>query len=259
MKLSDLRGAAEQMRRSCLRIDESVQSVKGIVAALYDAGYDGGAGAFALLYAQTYAGVDEWVQTLSDFAGKLSGAADDVERAITPHFASLDALYKASGRNMTDLDAITSAIAPPAPPLPVQPGILDHPNLYLNSANRPLFNQLLLDKTALTDAQTQVNSLTAQRASVQADLTALKNRLLSYDPNANVNNVPRVTALEDQIKGLDTQITAAQGRVELLGGNVDALTTRLNRIMPGMNADIPLIQGMESGETAPWVKANTQD
>jgi hypothetical protein len=259
VKLSDLRGAAEQMRLSCLRIDESVQSVKGIVAALYDAGYDGGAGAFALLYAQTYAGVDEWVQTLGDFAGKLSGAADDVERAITPRFATLDALYKASGRNLTDMSAISSAIAPAMPPLPVQPGILDNPNLYLNAANRPLFDQLLLDKTALTDAQTQVNTLTAQRATIQTDLTALKNRLLSYDPNANVEAVPRVTALEDQIKGLDTQIAAAQGRVELLGGNVDALTARLNRVMPGMNADIPLIQGMENGETASWVKANTQD
>jgi hypothetical protein len=259
VKLSDLRGASEQMRLSSLRIDESVQSVKGIVAALYDAGYDGGAGGFALLYAQSYAGVDDWTRTLSDFAGKLSGAADDVERAITPHFATLDALYKASGRNLTDLNALTSAVAPPAPPLPMQPGILDNPNLYLNSANRPLFNQLLLDKTALTDAQTQVNTLTAQRTAVQADLTALKNRLLSYDSHANVSAVPRVIALENQIKGLDTQITAAQGRVDSLGGGVDVLTARLNRVMPGMNADIHLIQQMESGQTAAWVKTNTQD
>jgi uncharacterized phage infection (PIP) family protein YhgE len=122
-----------------------------------------------------------------------------------------------------------------------------------------LFNQLLLDKTALTNAQTEVNTLTAQRATVQADLTALKNRLLSYDPNTNMSNVPRVVALEEQIKLLDGQITAAQTRVETMGGYADALTTRLNRVMPGMNADISLIQGMETAQTAPWVKANTQD
>ena len=112
VKISDLRGAAEQMRTSCLRIDELAQSVKGIVQALYDAGYDGGAGAFALLYAQSYSAIDDWVRDLSGFAGKLSGAADDVEEAIRPRFASLETLYKASGRNITDLNAITSAIAP---------------------------------------------------------------------------------------------------------------------------------------------------
>jgi hypothetical protein len=259
VKLSDLRGAAEQMRFSCLRIDESAQTVKGIIAGLYDAGYDGGAGTFALLYAQTYGDMDDRLRDLSEFAGKLSGAADDVERAITPRFATLDALYKASGRNLTDLNAISSAIAPPTPPMPVQPEILDNANVYLNAANRPLFNQLLLDKTALTNAQTEVNTLTAQRATVQADLTALKNRLLSYDPNTNMSNVPRVVALEEQIKLLDGQITAAQTRVETMGGYADALTTRLNRVMPGMNADISLIQGMETAQTAPWVKANTQD
>jgi|GEM_PF-1058488 len=258
LKLSDLRGAAEQMRAACLRIDESVQSVKGIVAALYEAGYDGGAGAFALLYAGAYADIETWLRDLNGFAGKLSGAADDVERAITPRFATLDALYKASGRNLTDL-AITSAIAPPAPPLPIQPGILDNPNIYLNAANRPLFNQLLLDKTALEAAQVEVNTLRAQRQIVQADLTALKDRLTSYDPNTDVSAVPRVVALENQLTLLDEQINTAQGRVDTLGANADALAARLNRVMPGMGADATLIQQLESGATATWVKANTQD
>lgn len=259
VKLSDLRGAAEQMRTSCLRIDESTQSVKGIVQALYDAGYDGGVGAFALLYAQSYSAIDDWVRDLSGFAGKLSGAADDVEEAITPRFASLDALYKASGRNITDLDAITSAIAPPMPALPVQPGILDNANIYLNAANRPLFNQLLLDKTALDNAQLGVNDLRAQRDVVQADLTALKDRLLSYDPNANLSAVPRVQILENQIRLLDEQIVSAQERVDTMSGYVENLTSRLNRVMPGMGADLSLIQQLETGETAAWVKANTQD
>jgi hypothetical protein len=259
VKISDLRGAAEQMRTSCLRIDESAQSVKGIVQALYEAGYDGGAGAFALLYAQSYSAIDDWVRDLSGFAGKLSGAADDVEEAITPRFASLDALYKASGRNITDLTAITSAIAPIMPALPVQPGILDNANVYLNAANRPLFNQLLLDKTALDNAQLGVNDLRAQRDVVQADLTALKDRLLSYDANANLSAVPRVQTLENQIRLLDDQIITAQGKVDSLASHVDVLTGRLNRVMPGMGADVILIQQMETGETAAWVKANTQD
>lgn len=259
VKLSDLRGAAEQMRLSCLRIDESAQAVKGIIASLYADGYDGGAGAFALLYAQSYAGMDDRLRDLNEFAGKLSGAADDVERAITPRFATLDALYKASGRHLTNLDAITAAITPPAPPMPVQPGILDHPNIYLNAANRPLFNQLLLDKTSLDSAQMDVNTLQMQRATIQADLTALKDRLLSYDPNTNLSAVPRVAALEEQLRLLDEQIGDAQSRVDTLGGYVDMLTARLNRVMPGMGADVTLIQGMETGETALWVKANTQD
>jgi len=259
LKLSDLRDAAEQMRAACLRIDESVQVVKGIVASLYEDGYDGGAGAFALLYAQTYADIETWLRDLNGFAGKLSGAADDVERAITPRFATLDALYKASGRERIDLDAITTAIAPPAPPMPVQPGILDNPNIYLNAANRPLFNRLLLDKTALEDAQLEVNTLRAQRDTIQADLTALKNRLLSYDPNTDLSAVPRVTTLEEQLRLLDEQLASAQGRVETMSGYVGDLTARLNRVMPGMGADISLIQQLETSETAAWVKANTQD
>jgi hypothetical protein len=259
VKLSDLRGAAEQMRLSCLRIDESAQSVKRIVQALYESGYDGGAGAFALLYAQSYSAIDDWVRDLSGFAGKLSGAADDVEEAITPRFTSLEALYKASGRQPADLTAITTAIAPMMPALPVQPGILDNANVYLNAANRPLFNQLLLDKTALDNGQLGVNDLRAQRDVVQADLTALKDRLLSYDPNANLSAVPRVQTLENQITLLDDQINSAQERVDSLAGHVDGLTARLNRVMPGMGADITLIQQLETGETATWVKTNTQD
>jgi hypothetical protein len=145
------------------------------------------------------------------------------------------------------------------PALPVQPGMLDNANVYLNAANRPLFNQLLLDKTALDNAQLGVNDLRAQRDVVQADLTALKDRLLSYDPNANLSAVPRVQTLENQIKLLDDQIITAQGKVDSLSSHVDVLTGRLNRVMPGMGADVTLIQQLESGETAAWVKANTQD
>ena len=259
MKLSDLRGAAEQMRLSSLRIDESVQVVKGIVQALYDAGMDTSAASIGLLFGNGAASMDDWVRDLSQFAGKLSGAADDVERAITPHFASLDALYRASGRSLNSLDDVTAALTPAVPPMPIQPGILDNPNIYLNAANRPLFDQLLRDKAALTEAQTQVNDLQTRRQLVQDDLTALKNRLLSYDPNTNMSGVPRVAALEDQIKRLDGDIAAAQRRVEILSGDADGLTTRLNRVMPGASADINLIQQMETAQTAPWVKLNTQD
>ncbi len=272
VKLSELRYAADQMYRSGLRIEQSVQEVTTIIAALLAAGFRGdGAASLTVLSADYCATMENWSRDVRLFATRLNEAADDIEQAIIGanaseavpiangafllrRGASFVVLMRQQEKRKRELDAVRKVLLSEPEPLPLL-ALGD----YVSRVNRPLYDLLLDQKRQFASERTRLDILLQTRQRVAEDLIALKNRLTSYDPNVDLARIPRVRALEQQIGQLDGEITNAQGSIHDLQTSIDDLAARLDRVKPGPGADLNLIMGLENGQTVEWVKANTQD
>lgn len=272
VKLSELRYAADQMYRSGLRIEQSVQEVRITIAFLLASGFQGsGAAQSAALSADYYAAMENWSRDIRLFATRLDEAADDIEQAIIrantsepPPLAdaglplrrgsSFVALMRRQEKRKRELDAVRKVLMSDPEPLPPL-GLSD----YVSGVNRPLHDLLLDQKRALASEQTRLDILMQTRQQVEGDLIALRNRLTSYQAAVDLSGVPRVRTLEGQIERLDGEITDAQGKIGGLQKDIHELVERLARVRPGPGADVQLILEMENGQTVEWVKANTQD
>ncbi len=268
-RVTQLRETAEQMKRSSLLIERSVEDVQDIVRYLFAIGYhSAGSAQFALLYNDQLANMENWAQTVRRFAENLGQAADDIEQATSNHLDEIVAsagsismipalrwLYlgiKEPVANSGDIQALRAAgMNAAAPTLPL--------GQYVSTANRPLYDFLVGQREALTTEQNHITALVTERQKLSEDLTSLKNRMLSFDPQGTPSQSPRVQALQDQITALDQQINQSETNINRLRSNIDDLTQRLNRVAPGAGADLSVIADLEGGQSASWLMQNTKD
>jgi hypothetical protein len=259
LRLTQMREAAVLLDRSSRRIDVSVQNIQLILNELLMLGFDDLAGGkFALQYSQQRALMDKWTQQLALISTKLSLAADDLERALVNDFeiggpASTSG-YPVSGtpvgRFWSNLPALDTR-AEPAPPVPYA---LDD---YVSHANRPLLDELVQEKRDLQMNEARLDELLQTRQETLEDLVALKNRLISFDSDVDLNKIPRIQVLESQIVQMDQEILTIKDNIAGLHTSIGDLAARLDRVKPGAGANLRLIAGLESSETSEWVKNHT--
>lgn len=254
-RLTELREAADQMNRSSLRIDQCIEDVRLMVQSLVAAGWRNDEAANFML---RYSSYENQVGSLPDMVRKLATdlnrAADDIEEAIQTTASPAPTTFAYHGGGGHGRRGRRSIIAPEAPP-PALPYSLDD---YVSPVNRPLYDQLTNDRQKLATEQTQLNVLLQTRTTLADDLKGLKDRLTSYDPTIDVNKVPRVQAMQNQLNAYDQQIAQSQQSISHLQSDTISLISRLERVKPGAGADLKLITEMSHSQTVQWVKDHTQ-
>lgn len=271
VRLDSLRMAAADIQQASRVITESLEAVQAEVAALYALGLPaGGVGGFSAAYAAEAGLMGEWPLTLARFATNLEQAADDIQQAMNQPARPIAPLvlpfipesvplalwghgfsHQSKGRAVPMVIDINTSEPQVIAALPL--------GSYVAAINQPLYDALQREQRELGNNQLLLSVLMQTRETRLQDLTALKNNLLSYDPNTDLRHTPRVQALEAEIASYDQQITTTQQTISQQQANIAALTERLNRVRPGAGADVTLLQSLEHGETNQWVKANTQD
>jgi uncharacterized protein YukE/surface antigen len=252
-RISQLREAASQMNRSCLRIDQCVADVQGIVQSLVAAGWQSEAAvAFTVRY--NIDRLDAWSAVMHKLADDLNRAADDIESAMRPTPSAVPAEVVTVHTGGRGRHHYRSPLPPekPTPPLPYS---LDD---YVSPVNRPLYDQLTHDRQQLASEQIRLEALLQTRAHLADDLAALKGRLHSYDPHMKVDGVPRVKSMQSQLDLYDQQIGQSQQNVNSLQSDIGDLSARLERVKPGAGADLKLITEMSHSQTAQWVREHTE-
>ncbi len=270
VRLDSLRTAAADMQQASRVITDSLEAVQAEVTALYALGLPvGGVGAFSASYAANAGLMQEWPFKLVRFATNLEQTADDIQQAVNQPVRTMAPLvlpfipesvplalwghgfeFQAKARPAAFIaDVNTSLVVAASMPL----------GSYVSVINQPLFDELQREQRDLGNNQLLVSILTQTKETRIQDLTALKNNLLSYDPKTDLQHTPRVQALEAEIQGYDQQIATTEATIKQQQATIAALTARLERVKPGAGADLNIIQGLEQGQTNPWVRANTQD
>jgi len=259
LRISDLREAAERLRRAGRRIDLSLVDVQAILDQLFWlSGNDPATANFTALYNQHRTEMEIWSQQLLAFSIQLTAAADDME------FALLD---------RQDTWDYAAAVPLGAPPLRFHLALPNHPPVtenkplspalpltaFIATVNRPLYDQLIQQQQLLQSQQAQLDELLRSRQETLSDLAGLRNRLVSYNPNIDFAHTPRVQALEAEIARLDREILSTRENITGLQVDADGLTARLERVSPGPGADLNLIARLEGAETSESIRVNTHD
>ncbi len=271
VRLDSLRLAAAEMQQASRAMSEALDAVNAEVAALYALGLPAASiGVFSASYAANAGLMQEWPSKLTRFATNLEQAADDIQQAVNQTARPIAPLvlpfipesvpmalwghgfeYQSKAKTALPQNEVTTAAVVASVPIAL--------GSYVSVINKPLYDELQREQRELGNDQLLLSVLTQTRETRIQDLMALKNNLLSYDPNTDLKHTPRVQALEAEIQGYDQQIATTQQTIKQHEANVAALTERLNRVKPGAGADLNVIQGLEQGQTNQWVKANTQD
>jgi hypothetical protein len=253
--VSQLRNAAETLHRSGQRIESSVQAASDTIDELLVLGMN--APELQPRYLQVRGQMQYWAGMVKHFAGKLFDAADEIDQAhrgyvFIPAFVRPPELER----------SLTSNFNANPPPKFVEEREVDVAEAramgYVSARNRPLYDRFIDYQDGLEDKRTALDELLKTRSERMNDLNALENRLLSYDSTTNLDKVPRITVLTEQIAQMDTQIEVMQGEIEHFEAEIDELALRLDRVQPGANADMAFIASLERGETESWIKDRTE-
>lgn len=271
VRLDSLRTAAAAIEQGSRNISTALEAVQGEVAVLYALGLPaGGVGVFSEAYAAEAGAMQEWPVDLTRFATGLEQAADDIQQAISqpaqpmtplvlpfiPESVPLALWGKPFESQAKRRPAVLTLDVNGGETAAAAPLVL---GAYVSAINQPLYDALQREQRELANNGLLLAVLTQTRDSRRQDLTALKNNLLSYDPQTDVAHNPRVQALEADIQAYDQQINHTQQIIQQQEASVASLTERLNRVRPGGGADITLLRELEYGHTSQWVQANTQD
>ncbi len=190
----------------------------------------------------------ELTDTLDRLSTQLTRAADDVDDAARWRGPALGVLW----------DRIKTRPAAAAPQEAVTAVPVYTLGSYISRANRPLYDALLADQTALATERATIDKLTAARATAADELAALNDRLRAYG-ETNIAAVPRVQALNTQMDAYDRDIRDAERRIDTLQTRVNAATGRLIAVNPADSADVTVMRSLEGGKSASYVLANTRD
>lgn len=259
--LAEMHEAAAKMRRSGFRIGQSVQQVHQEMLALIAQGID--SPALRLLLHKN--NLLELAETIQAFAAKLDEAADDTELVYAQanvqreHFDP-NAMYYTPVYAAASTFTIRKPAIEPEAEIETAP-IEEHYRYdsFISQTNRTVYHDLLDAQTQLADRQDALAELLESRARTAEDLDALKDRLASFNPGMNVENAPRVLAMQGELLQLDHEIIATRDEITHLQGEIDTLTSRLDRVKPGSGANLTLITQMETSQTVHWVDKSTYD
>lgn len=244
LRLSELRDCAEQLRQSNRHIEQSLTHVGDVIRELSVLGME--EHHFLTFGRPPMHTMINFTQRLNRFAESLNATADEVENAVLvelPHF---------------DL-----SLLPDHDPIILQSSsevsVIDTGGLYVSPTNTALFMNLRDKQNLLAEQESQRTALIDQRQSTVSELQATRNRALSYNPDLDVESVPRVQALSAEVSRLDSEITQLDGNISGLEHDVNSLNTRLNIVQPSNDADLNFIGQMETATTNPNVVNNTYD
>lgn len=247
LRVADLRGAEQRFRESAARVDDVALRVDSILRDLDTLALDAGVMASA---SQVRTGL----QTLSgdvlrQFARRLQQAADDIQQAVEqpfrlPHF------------DLSLLSDATVAAIPMAASAAVVP---QTGTWFVATVNRPLYNTWQAAETRLMQTRAQIATLTEQRSTLVSDMAALRNRLLSHDPQTDLNRVPVLRTMQQQAQQIDQEINQHERDAAGLESQIGMLRERLDRVQPAQGADWSVIRQMEQQHTPSYVLDNTYD
>ncbi|MCU0512304.1 MAG: hypothetical protein MUE40_07015 [Anaerolineae bacterium] len=286
-RLYQMRQAAAALRAAGDRVDTQVQAVHQLVDELLAAGIESPA---ALEFAGRYRGqktiMDDWGAVLRQFAQHLEAAADEVEQAAggaltatDPRSSTLppDVLFpllatagvsggvvsgSLTARYWRRKPAPRAAASDAAPSRPaaarIDPAAPAYTG-YLAQQNHALYDDFVRGQTALRAAHSQLDELLALRQQRLEELAALHNRLASVQPAADVDSIPRVSAMKAEITALEQEVQRQAGTVRGLELDLSRLHERLERVSPAPGADLALVAGMEGAQTLQGIRENTYD
>jgi len=273
VKISQLRDAAVHLEHTAAQIEQSSHTVRHLLDELLaghlksDAGTD-----LTSRYHAERGDMETWAQQLREFARELKSAASQIEEALSANrvygqdvsglsqvlvpAASVGNIVSALPMSIRNADQ-PGRILPPEKPREIEsrPVPLE---TYVSFHNRTAYENLTRKQNLLEISRNQLDELADQRAEQVSEIAALKNRLVSFDADIDVDNSPRVVALETQLAQTDSDINAVNHRIDMLQGDIGELTQRLERVAPGAGADLDLIAGLEGGNTNEWIKQNTE-
>ncbi len=253
-RITQLREAAEQLRRSSRRIQDSVQATSDAVDSLIVLGAT--QPDFANRYLAFRTQMTEWAGTLDRFADQLGGAANDIDAArdgrVYPGFMLLRRRSRVRPY-MPERNAERAVLAP-APVQQARPI-----GGYVSAKNKALYEQWRDRSDELQGREMALAGLIETRQQKAEDLAALRNRLHSYDPTRDIDQIPRIQAMQAEIEQIDTDIIATQNEIDVMQARVNRLAGRLDRVNPGAGADYATLTALENGTSAPWLQDNTFD
>lgn len=290
-RIAQMRQSAVRLRESGRRIDISVKTVHHIVDDLLALGVESPAALeFVARYRHQKNVMDDWGQVVMLFAQHLEAAAAEVEMAVTgqgklsddPQVspalpAEVVPFMPPAGNTAPALVSGTSSMGrfwrrkrrstDAAPARRHEPGggpaVVASNDIpydgYLSKQNRPLYQAFLDKKAELAEARHHLDDLRHERMEKLEELAALRNRLMSHDSARDIDSIPRVQALKQQIAGIEGQITAAVHTVRTVEIDLARLHERLQRIVPAPGADLNLVASMEGAQTLQVIKEHTQD
>jgi surface antigen len=152
-------------------------------------------------------------------------------------------------------DANTAAI----PAVPTAALVPMTGSWFVARVNRPLLDTLQAAEARLLQTRTQIAALTEQRTGLVSDLAALRNRLLSHDPQTDLNQVRPLRMMQQQAQQLEQEIVHHEQQAAELNGEIALLRERLDRVQPAAGADWSVIRQMEQQQTPSYVLDNTYD
>ena len=241
VRLTQLRHAAEGLYRSSNRIQDSVQAAGDVMDGLFALGLSDPD--LMQRYVSVRGQMMEWSGTLAHFADNLTDAADDIEMAHRETFAMPG--WYGRRRQIDETETVIPVVLPFG--------------AYIAPVNRPIYEALQTKRAELDSREVMLVGLVETRQTTQNELTDIRHRLLSNDPDLDVDAIPRVQSMVRQIEQLDGQIVALQSEIVVLQGEVDLLTEQLTRVAPAPGADMATIVEMQRGSTPIWLKNNTFD
>jgi hypothetical protein len=282
VRLSTVYEAARQLNASSDRLFLAVERVQHHVEELVGLGFESPAAAvFIEQYGSQRSLMSSIPETLRSFAQQLQRAADDLAAALeanTPESLILESPPPVSvpvpvveaGALLTTVGTFgvpfyrrygrrtVPTAAEEVKPLKSAPVMLT-PSSYVSAGNRALFEEWTKARNEVSSASALRDDLLEQRQEKQQELNALKNRILTFNPGADLTRIERVVSLEGQIQALDAQIAALDGQISLSEARADELAERLKWVLPGAGADLEKIRALENGRTAQIVLDNTYD
>ena len=255
VRVSELRNAAESLKQSAFRLQIAVDNIVPIIdQSLLDALP---ASESALLYQSHKANITALPAKITQFATNLDHAANDIDAAVDSQSRVVVHFYapkRVKIGNSPNVSALLSSNTAGSNVPTANKMTLD---AYISRRNQPLFDELERTQSNLKDKSSAMALLMNQRTLITEDMTALKNRMLSFDASASVETHPRVMAFQTQLNQLDTQIDAVQLDIDHLQLNVNHLSERLDRVTPAVGAELDAILPLEDAVNPEWMKNST--
>ena len=264
LKISEMRDATDRFRRTGQLIDMSMQRIRVLIAPILPQ-------TDTLLQSEYHTNsrhMDALMLLLREFSDKLENAGDEIQGALNKPddgvLANRDRLAPRFGSNyaFTPVDGY-DGMRPTSTNNNgdvVVPEIAEQPidiNIFVSDNNRHLYDRLIENQVQLSSHEQQLTDLIEHRQTLGEDLDALRNRMVSYDRSLNVESVPRVQVLSNDIDLIDLQIVETRATIEHLETDINAITTRLQLVAPLAEADLVAIDALENGQTAEIVVNNT--
>ncbi len=257
VRITELRNAAERLKQSAFRLQVAVDSVVPIVdQSLMDALP---LSENIVLYQSHKANIAAMPAKIQGFADNLSMAADDITTAVDGQMGGIHVVHfyaptrvKFTGR--PNVAEILRSNHTEMSSSGLQKMTLSE---YVSSRNRHVYEELTTAQSNLNDKSSALTILITQRTTLSEDMTALKNRMLSFDATTPVDTQPRVMAMQGQLDALDMQIADLETEINGLQSDVTNLTERLDRVTPAVGAEIEAIVELEGAQNPQWMQDST--